>query len=159
MNTSLTDSSKTTKQIRQFIPHTSAKPQIPYALLLRPTRVYTRFLCHEPTYISVNIVGLCNSSKQINSSDLTLYFSKDSPDHRSKHSIKRSRKYIVISDLEIPLHHFLHRCIINSDQSIKNKVHLSRYSLEEFYHQQPLHMHTLHYDPLLLIQFQPLSIP
>ena len=50
-------------------------------------------------------------------SDLTLYFSKDLPDHISKHSINRSRKYIVISDLEIPLHHFLHRCIINSDQS------------------------------------------
>ena len=44
-------------------------------------------------------------------SDFTFYF--------SKHSINRSRKYIVISDVEIPFHNFLHRYIINSDQSIK----------------------------------------
>ena len=84
---------------------------------MNPTYVYTCFLCHEPAYISANIIGLCNSSDQIDSLNFTLYFSKYSPDHRSKHSINRSRKYIDISDLEIPLHHFLHRCIMNSDLS------------------------------------------
>ena len=91
-------------------------PHIPYALLLKPTLVYTHFLCHKPAYISTNIIGLQTLQ---NSSDITLHFNKDSPNHRSKHSINRSRKYIVISNLEIPLHHFLHRCIINSDQWIK----------------------------------------
>ena len=91
---------------------------IPYALLLKPTRVYTHFHCHEPAYRYSNFVGLRKSSEQINSSDLTLHFRNYSPHLRSKHSINRSRKYIVISDLEIHLHHFLHRCIINSDQSI-----------------------------------------
>ena len=76
------------------------------------------FHCDEPAYRSENIVGLHNSSEYINSSDLILHFKNDSLDHRSKHSIIRSRKYIDISDLEIPLHHFIHRCIINSDQSI-----------------------------------------
>ena len=40
MNTSLTDSSKTTKQIKNFIPLTSANP-----------RFHTRFYFTEPVYV------------------------------------------------------------------------------------------------------------
>ena len=86
------------------------QPHIPYALFLQKTHIYTRFYFDEHAYRSSDILGQCSSSDQINSSQLILYFSKDSPDHRSKHSINRSRQYIDISDLEIPLHHFLHRC-------------------------------------------------
>ena len=45
----------------------------------------------------------------------------------------------------------IHRCIVDSDLSIKNRVRPCRYSLEKFIHSPPLRMHTLYNNRLLLI--------
>ena len=93
-----------------------------------------RFYRDEPAYRSENIIGVCNSSEQINSSDLTLHFNKNSPNHRSKHSINKS---IVILGLEILIHYCIHRCIIISNLSIKcNPFHADILQSEVFINTQ-----------------------
>ena len=97
------DNRNTAEQIRCFIPHALANPslhtrfhftdvayirafvhtnqRIPlyifhraYALSLRRSRVYTRFLCGEVAYRSSIIMEQHTSSDQIFSSDLPFYF-------------------------------------------------------------------------------------
>ena len=72
----------------------------------------------EPTYRSVNNSGLCNIPELQTCSDHTLHFNKHVPDHISKHLTNKSCKYIVISGLEILIHHCIHECIIISYISI-----------------------------------------
>ena len=74
MKTLLTDNNNTTRKIINFLLHTSAKPQIPYAFLLKRTCVYTRFQGDKPTYRSTTILGLTlDSIRAFAESNLRIY--------------------------------------------------------------------------------------
>ena len=120
-----------------------------YALFIKRTRVYTCFCRDKLAYRSVNE----NFAKQIRSINLPRFLHYLQQTLRQIFTISSSADHLrdsSSSNLEILNHPQIHGCIIDSDLSVKNRVHPCRYFLEIFIHQQPLLMHTLHYDLLLL---------
>ena len=103
-----------------------------------------------PGFISLDILGLHKSSEQIHSSDFTLHFRQM---FTSSHSINRSRRYIYILDLEIPLHHFIHRCIIDSDLSSNYYPFHSDTLQSEVFIQTQTHAHTCTMNFFALYRF------
>lgn len=151
MKTSLIDNINTTKMIRNFLQQSLEKPQLPYTPLLKWTHGYTQFHHDEPVYRSANITGLCNTSKQQTFSDHIIYFSNYALYRRSKQLVKRSCKYILISDLEILIHYCSHECIKILDISIEYSPNHTNILQTEVFIQFSFTCTPLHYDLLLLI--------
>ena len=105
---------------------------LPYVLFMKRTHVYMRFYWDQLSYRSIKV----NFAEQTRSINLTQIYSFSLADLRQFFIISSvdHTKASSYSKLEILNHHYIHGCIIDSDLSIKDRVHPCRYSLEKFIH-------------------------